>query len=139
MDPTGTRVFPSSAYRARGSETSDLRVRPGGDECGDTGRHAGLHRRSSRLLVLLVVVDLGELRVDDVFLLAAGAIAAGSSTAGTARPALAFLRLLVHRLAELHRGLCERVGLGGDRGRVVALQGLLEVGDRVLDGAPLDL
>src|SRR5262245_3131737 len=99
---------------------------------GRFGRHATASRQTSgRLLVLLVVVDLGELRVDDVLLLAGRAIAAGSGAAGTtgaAGAALAFLRLLVHRFAELHRGLRERVGLGGDSRRIVALEGFLEVG-----------
>src|SRR4051812_21439370 len=64
---------------------------------------------SGRFLVLLVVVDLGKFRVDDVLVLA-GAIAAGSGTAGAFRPAgAAFLRLLVHGFAKLHRGLRQRV------------------------------
>src|SRR5262245_64388791 len=41
---------------------------------------------SGRLLVLLVIVDFGELRVDDVLVLAAGTLAAGSAAGtGTAR------------------------------------------------------
>src|SRR5215468_12147756 len=68
---------------------------------------------SGRLLVLLVVVDLGELRIDDVVLLG-GAFAARRTGAARA-PGAPFLRLLIHRLAELHRGLRQRVGLGGDR------------------------
>src|SRR5262245_39602826 len=91
---------------------------------------------SGRLFVLLVVVDLGELRVDDVLVLAAGTLAAGSAartagTIGTAAGRRLFLRLLVHRLAELHRSLRQRIGLGRDRLRVGALQGLLEIGERV--------
>ena len=43
--------------------------------------------------------------------------------------------MLVHRLAELHRSLLQRVGLGRDRVGVVALQGFLEVGDGILDRA----
>src|SRR3954471_19396519 len=81
---------------------------------------------SSRLLVVLVVVDLGEFRVDDVVL---GGI--------LGRVALGLL--LVHRLAELHRSLRQRVGLGLDRLGVVALQRFLEVADGVLDGAALGL
>src|SRR6201997_4626509 len=76
--------------------------------------------------LLLVVVDLGELRVDDVVLRSLG----GS---------LAFGLLLVHGLAELHRSLRQRVGLGFDRLGVVALQRFFEVADRVLDGAALGL
>src|SRR3954447_10593065 len=60
-------------------------------------RHRDRIAASGRFLVLLVVVDLGKFRVDDVLVLAA--IAAGSSTTGAFRPAgAAFLRLLVHCL-----------------------------------------
>src|SRR5688500_6894174 len=62
--------------------------------------------RSGGLLVLLVVVDLGELRVDDIVLGRAG-LRTGIA-AGAARTGLILLRLRVHRLAELHRGLRER-------------------------------
>src|SRR5579872_2931159 len=72
-------------------------------------------------LLVLVVVDLGELRVDDVIL--------GWTLGGIA------LGLLVHRLAQLHRGLCQRIGLGLDRLGVLALERLLQVADRILDGA----
>src|SRR6185312_6062593 len=51
---------------------------------------------SRRLLVLLVVVHLGELGIDHVFLGAAGLSAAGAGTGATLR---------IHRLAELHRRL----------------------------------
>src|SRR5580704_18555723 len=85
-------------------------------------------RRSSGLFVLLVVVDFGKLGVDDVVLLGFGR-AAWSLLGG----------LLVHRLAELHRRLRQRVGLGGDRVGVTALQGFLEVGHGVLDGATVSL
>src|SRR5580692_3087547 len=79
-------------------------------------------RYLSRLLVVLVVVDLGELRVDDVILCSVlGRIGLGL--------------LLVHGLAELHRSLRQRVGLGLDRLGVVALQRFLEVADGVLDCA----
>src|SRR4051794_31511796 len=77
---------------------------------------------SSRLLVVLVVVDLGEFRVDDVVL---GGI--------LGRVALGLL--LVHRLAELHRNLRQRIGLGLDRLGVIALQRFLQVTDGVFDGA----
>src|ERR1700690_316914 len=67
---------------------------------------------SGSFLVVLVVVDLGEFRVDHVFLLLArrGTIAAWS--AGSALR----VRLLVHGLAELHGSLRQRVGLGLDEG-----------------------
>src|SRR6516225_2452587 len=92
--------------------------------------------RLGRLFVLLVVVDLGEFRVDDVLVLAAGTIAAGAPTAGSPRRG-AFLGLLVHGLAELHRGLRQRIGLGRDRRGIAALERFLEVGHRVLDRAPI--
>src|SRR5690349_11668130 len=82
-------------------------------------------RYLSRLLVL-VVVDLGELRVDDVIL---------CSILGRVGLGL----LLVHGLAQLHRSLRQRVGLGLDRLGVVALQRFLQVADGVLDGAALGL
>src|SRR5208282_1439731 len=63
---------------------------------------------SSRFLVLLVVVDFGELSVDYVFLLAFGR----SGTAGAAGRLLG--GLLVHRLAELQGSLCQRIGLRRD-------------------------
>src|SRR5215471_8562938 len=81
----------------------------------------------SGLFVLLVVVDLGEFRVDHVLVLAAGS-AAGTRAAGTALRRGTFLGLLVHGLAELHRGLRERIGLGRDRPGIAALERFLEVG-----------
>src|SRR5262249_14532888 len=48
---------------------------------------------------------------------------------------VAFGLLLVHGLAQLHRSLRQRVGLGLDRLGIVALQRFLEVADGVLDGA----
>src|SRR6516165_8607568 len=84
-----------------------------------------LVRRSSRLLVL-VVVDLGELRVDHVIL------ATGAGLGG-----VGFGLLLVHGLAEFHRSLRQRVGLGLDRLGIVALQRLLQVADGILYGAAL--
>src|SRR6201996_3183713 len=77
-------------------------------------------RYLGRLLVVLVVVDLGELRVDDVVL---------CSILGR----LGFGLLLVHGLAELHRSLRQRIGLGLDRLGVVALQRFLEVADGIFD------
>src|SRR4029079_10767603 len=100
-------------------------------------RHRDRIAASGRFLVLLVVVDFGEFRVDHVLVLA-GAIAAGSGTTGAFRPAgAAFLRLLVHRLAEFHRGLRQRVGLGRARIGGAALEGFLEIRHRILDGAAL--
>src|SRR5215470_4101865 len=114
-------------------------IGPRGCGLGIDGSIATAQPASGRLFVLLVVVDLGELRVDNVLVLAAGALTAGCAV-GTTRAARRrglFLRLLVHRLAELHRSLRQRVGLGRDRLGVGALQGLLEVGQRVLDRAPV--
>src|SRR6202012_2277347 len=76
-------------------------------------------RYLSRLLVL-IVIDFGELRVDDVIL---------RSILGRVGLGL----LLVHGLAQLHRGLRQRVGLGLDRLGVVALQRFLEVADGIFD------
>src|SRR3984893_12639189 len=83
-------------------------------------------RYLSRLLVVLVVVDLGELRDDDVIL---------CSILGRVRLGL----LLVHGLAQLHRSLRRRVGLGLDRLGVVALQRFLQIADGVLDRTALRL
>src|SRR5437899_1175708 len=47
--------------------------------------------------------------------------------------------LLVHRLAELHGSLRQRVGLGLDRLGIVTLQRFLQIADGVLDGAALAL
>src|ERR1700726_2759498 len=88
------------------------------------GMRVMFHRRLSRLFVVLVVVDLGKLRVDHVVLCSIlGRIALGL--------------LLVHRLAELHRSLRQRVGLGLDGLGIVALQRFLQIADCVLDGATL--
>src|ERR1043165_2167097 len=84
---------------------------------------------------LLVVVDLGEFRVDHVLFLSG--LAARRSAARSASPRRAFLLLLVHRLAKLHRSLRQRVGLGLDGVGVVALERFLEIGDAVLDGLAL--
>src|SRR3979409_2110655 len=82
--------------------------------------------RLSRLLVVLVVVDFGKLRVDHVVL---GGILAR----------LALGLLLVHGLAELHRSLRQRVGLGLDRLGIVTLQRFLQIADGVFNGAALAL
>src|SRR6266404_2165285 len=82
--------------------------------------------RLSRLLVVLVVVDFGKLRVDHVVLCGIlGRIALGL--------------LLVHGLAELHRSLRQRVGLGLDRLGIVTLQCFLQIADGVFDGAAIGL
>src|SRR3569832_2134166 len=74
----------------------------------------------SRFLVVLVVVDFGEFRVDHVILCSVlGRIGLGL--------------LLVHGLAELHRGLRQRIGLGLDRFGIVAFQRFLQIADGVLD------
>src|SRR6201986_2517714 len=78
--------------------------------------------RLGGFLVVLVVVDLGELRVDDVIL-------------GGILGRIGFRLLLVHGLAELHRSLRQRVGLGLDRLGIVALQLFLQIADGVFDGA----
>src|SRR5262249_19117185 len=88
-------------------------------------------RSSSRLL--LVVVDLGVLGVDHIILLGATRLAARR------RPAGAFLLRLVHRLAELHGRLQQRIGLRLDGFRIVALESLLEVREPVLDGTAIAL
>src|ERR1700686_1356904 len=90
------------------------------------GMRVMIQARLSRFLVVLVVVDFGEFRVDHVILCGIlGRIALGL--------------LLVHRLAELHRSLRQRVGLGLDRLGIVALQRFLQIADGVLDGAPVGL
>src|SRR6201995_1268431 len=78
--------------------------------------------RLGGFLVVLVVVDLGELRVDDVIL-------------GGILGRVGFRLLFVHGLAELHRSLRQRVGLGLDRLGVVALQRFLQIADGIFDGA----
>src|SRR3954469_6241231 len=75
-----------------------------------------------RLLVVLVVVDFGEFRVDHVVL---RCILLG----------IAFGLLLVHRFAELHGSLRQRVALGLDRLGILALQRFLQIADGILDGA----
>src|SRR5205807_1827639 len=72
-------------------------------------------------------------------LLARGAIVAGRVAAGTASRSGPLLCLLVHCLTQFHRDLRQRIGFGGDRRGIVALEGFLEVCQRVLDAAPLGL
>src|SRR3984885_1490207 len=78
----------------------------------------------SRFLVVLVVVDFGELRVDHVIL-------------GGILGRIGLGLLLVHGLAELHRGLRQRIGLGLDRFGIIALQRFLEVADGIFNRAAL--
>src|SRR5262249_49800718 len=91
---------------------------------------------SSGLFVLLIVVDFGKLGVDDVFFLA---VAARSFTAAATTAGLLLRGLLIHRFAELHRSLRQRIGLRRDRVGVVALQRLLQIGHGVLDCAPVGI
>src|SRR5262249_53369377 len=112
------------------------RVWPQGVGCNRKRHGKGSLPRLGRLFVFLVVVDLGEFRVDHVLVLAAGS-AVGTRAAGTASGLGTFLGLLVHGLAELHRGLRERIGLGRDRPGIAALERFLEVGHGVLDCAPI--
>src|SRR4029077_11789038 len=98
-----------------------------------------------RRFVLLLVVDFLEIGVDHlvVRLAARGARAgtgtptspgaAGGAAAVTGMGVARRLGLLVHRLAELHRKLGERLGLGGDRRDVVAGQHLAQFRDRRLE------
>src|SRR3981189_990392 len=90
------------------------------------GMRVMIQARLSRLLVVLVVVDFGEFRVDHVIL-------------GGILGRVAFSLLLVHGLAEFHRSLRQRVGLGGDRLGILALQRFLQIADGVLDSAALAL
>src|SRR5580700_276512 len=90
--------------------------------------------RSGGLFVLLVVVDFGELGIDDVFFLG---VAAGAGIVTATR--LLIGSLLVHCLTELHRSLRQRIGLGRDGFRIRTLQSFLEVGHGVFDGAAFDL
>src|SRR5262249_13819555 len=113
------------------------RVWPQGVGCNRKRHGKGSLPRLGRLFVLLVVVDLGEFRVDHVLVLAAGTGAAGTRAAVTASALGTFLGLLVHGLAELHRGLRERIGLGRDRRGIAARERFLEVGHGVLDRAPI--
>src|SRR5260370_42542436 len=77
--------------------------------------------------------------VDDLVMagLAWGAARGAAAIRGSgarAGGALAGRRLrLVHRLAELHRELGERIGLGGDRAGIVAAGDGAQLGDRRLD------
>src|SRR4029453_7757591 len=83
------------------------------------------------VLSLILFVDFREFGVDDVFVrfrlgsrLVSGA---GFGAAGS------LLLLLVHRLAELHRRLGERIGLLGHLRRIAAFDRGLGLGERALD------
>src|SRR5690606_9283335 len=78
---------------------------------------------------LVVVVDLRELGVDDL-LVARLAVAPGGAGARRGRR---LLLLLVERLAELHRRLGQRLGLGLDRVGVAAVERGAGLGDRAFD------
>src|ERR1700733_13585963 len=83
-------------------------------------------RLLSRLLGVLVVVDFGKFRVDHVVF-------------GSILGRIGLGLLLVHRLAELHRSLRQRIGLGLDRLGIVALQRFLQIADGVFAGAAFAL
>src|SRR5262249_41038452 len=70
---------------------------------------------------------------DDIFLLA---VAARRST-GVGAGLLLLRGLLIHRFAELHRGLRQSIGLGRDGVGVAGFEGLFEIGQRVLDHATI--
>src|SRR3984893_8358818 len=96
--------------------------------------------RRLRGAALLVVVDLLEIRVDDLVVgtAACGAargLAAGGRTA-TAFASAGLLRLLrfIERLADLHRGLAQCFGLPLDLLVVIAAEGVLQRLDRLLHG-----
>src|SRR5262249_23460934 len=83
-----------------------------------------------------LLLDLLELRLDDVVLAVLG-LAVGGAVALGRRTATRLLRRLgVHRLGELVRGPLERVGGGPHRARIVRLEGLLRLAERTLDLAP---
>src|SRR5690606_38838575 len=105
-----------------------------------TGRRSGIYPllRSPKPLpgsrLLVVVLDFGELGVDDV-LGGGSALAAGGSTTTA-------LRRGRGRCEQRLAGFLERLGLGLDLGLVVALHRRLDVGDRGLgaaDDVPADL
>src|SRR5258708_10752023 len=86
-----------------------------------------------RRALLLVVVDFGELGVHDIVVrLGRVPRAVGRSI----RLGRAFLLRLVHRLAELHRSLRQRLGLGLDALDVVGLDRFLQRGDGIFDVGP---
>src|SRR5262245_39460522 len=86
--------------------------------------------------LLLFVVDLFELRIDDI--VAAGAPGApGALSTGIAAAFAASLRGLIHGLAQLLRGFGQRGHLLADIRGVVALEGLFQGIEILLDLALL--
>src|SRR5690606_15922278 len=75
---------------------------------------------------LLVVVDFLEVGIDNVVL--------GRRVAARGLGLGLGLALLVHGLAQLHRGFRQGIGLFLDRLGVVALDDALQIGDGGLDG-----
>src|SRR3569833_511313 len=97
-------------------------------------------RSVARTRLLVLVGDVLELGIDDMIAATLGSMALvrGRSRTGVARgtrPTGLALRLqrLVHRLAELHRRLAERVGLVLDVLDILGLQGFLQPLERTLD------
>src|SRR5690606_11044909 len=88
---------------------------------GESGAQPPIHRTA--LLLALVVLDLGELGVDDV--LVPGRLAAALGTGLAA--ALGGGR---HGREQRLAGFLQRLGLGFDLGLVVALHRALDIGDR---------
>src|SRR2546428_699754 len=90
-----------------------------------------------------VALSLGlvhDLRIDDVLVLGGGAGAVGCGAVASRRGLL--LGALVHRLGDGVEGRLQGLGLGVDRGRVLALQRVAHVLDRGLDallGVGVDL
>src|SRR5688572_11658134 len=87
-------------------------------------------RRSGRLL--LVVLHFLEVGVHDVITARAARLLAVVAGAGTGIAATR-ARLAIEGLAEFHRGLRQRRGLGLDALEVVGADGLLQLGNRRLD------
>jgi hypothetical protein len=86
------RCFGVLVVKTRRSEASAPRVTPKHKMPMETGIPTGLRRSLCRLLVLLVVVNLGKFRIDDIILCPTRTIGLSA----------AILCLLVHRFAELH-------------------------------------
>src|SRR5438105_4484235 len=95
--------------------------------------------RRLRGAALLVVVDLLEIRVDDLVAAAARTARGWSAGGRTAVATAGLLRLLrlVERLADFHRGLCQGLGLGLDLPGVVGAESVLQCLDRLLHGVAI--
>lgn len=76
---------------------------------------------------LLIFLHLAELGIDDAFFL-------GRFLCRRTSASRSFLLRLVHGLADLHRGSCQRVGLGLDDRAVAAFQYALEIRNRAFNG-----